>query len=374
MAEPDPRLREQIRTLNEELLRGTIRHAIYIQRLKAHLAARTVGFLNRKVFPDLISKVVAELERIEARGAASGVWRTRKFIDLTRAMAEILSGGMKGAEEQLAKLLKSAAKVETAFAVKQIVSSSPVDLSMGLPTAKTVDAIVTAQPFQGAVLKDWFEDLSQRAQRRLQQQVTIGLIEGESIPDLVKRIRGTRANNFTDGVLQTSRREAEMIARTAAEHVSARSRETVYEENSDIVKGVMWVATLDGGTCPRCAALDGEVFKVGEGPRPPLHWGCRCGHTPVLRTWRDLGIDIDEAPEGTRASMDGQVPATMSFPEWLEEQPASMQDEVLGPVRARLWREGELEFKDFVDERGRLLTLEELARLEGVEIPAIYSN
>jgi hypothetical protein len=33
----------------------------------------------------------------------------------------------------------------------------------------------------------------------------------------------------------------------------------------------------------------------------------------VLKTWRELGIDADEVPQTTRASMDGQVPAKQTF-------------------------------------------------------------
>lgn len=36
---------------------------------------------------------------------------------------------------------------------------------------------------------------------------------------------------------------------------------------------LVWV----GGTCPQCKPLDGQVFRVGEMPLPPLHSGCSCG-------------------------------------------------------------------------------------------------
>lgn len=77
-----------------------------------------------------------------------------------------------------------------------------------------------------------------------------------------------------------------------------------------------------------------------------------------------MGIDVDEAPPGTRASMDGQVPETMSYQSWLSSQPAAVQDEALGPTRAALFRDGDLTVDRFTDSRGNALTLDQLEKRE----------
>jgi len=78
-----------------------------------------------------------------------------------------------------------------------------------------------------------------------------------------------------------------------------------------------------------------------------------------------LGIRARELEPGTRASMDGQVSEKLTYHEWLKRQPAAVQDEVLGPTRGRLYREGKVKIDRFsVD--GRRLTLEELRRREGL--------
>lgn len=87
---------------------------------------------------------------------------------------------------------------------------------------------------------------------------------------------------------------------------------------------------------------------------------CRSTSVPVLKTWRDLGIDMDEVPETTRASADGQVPAALSFEDWLKKQPTARQDTVLGQGKAELWRSGKISFRDLLDQGGRPLTTEEL--------------
>ena len=50
-----------------------------------------------------------------------------------------------------------------------------------------------------------------------------------------------------------------------------------------------------------------------------------------MKSWRELGIDVDEMDAGTRASMDGQVrQLTTNYAQWLERQPYERQIKVLG--------------------------------------------
>src|SRR6185295_11716303 len=69
----------------------------------------------------------------------------------------------------------------------------------------------------------------------------------------------------------------------------------------------------------------------------------------------------NEVPLETRASMDDQVAATMTYPEWLAAQPPEVQDEALGPVRAELFRTGALSIGDLTLPRGgNFLTINQL--------------
>jgi len=85
---------------------------------------------------------------------------------------------------------------------------------------------------------------------------------------------------------------------------------------------------------------------------------------PVVKSWRALGIPADEADEGTRASMDGQVPESVTYQDWLKGKPAAFQDDVLGPTKGKLFRDGGLALDRFVDRKGHELTLQELRQKE----------
>ena len=83
------------------------------------------------------------------------------------------------------------------------------------------------------------------------------------------------------------------------------------------------------------------------------------------KSWEELGASkkIKEIDPGTRASMDGQVAADMTYEQWLKKKDAAepgFAKSVLGPGRYNLWKNGKLTLRDLVDQRGRELTLEQL--------------
>lgn len=364
-------------TANEDLRRLAIRHAHLIEQLKNATVRRAVGELNVDVFEDLLAQLSQRLENIATRGFDKGVDTTTRTQQMVRAYETIIDEGYKKLGVGLANHLTETAHVEASWQKKAIERAAPVELDVLLPSVKQLESIVTSRPFQGAILKDWFKDLGAKTKTRVTQQLNIGIAQGEPVDVMVRRLKGTKALGYTDGVLNTSRHEIEAVVRTAVQHVQSHAREALFEENQDVVDGEQWVSTLDLRTCPACAALDGEVFEIGKGERPPAHWNCRCTTIPALKSWKELGIDLAEAPEGTRASMDGQVAGTQTYPEWLKEEDArdpGAADEVLGPTRAALWRSGQVEIEDFSNDRNRVLTLEQLSIKEDISIPSRSSE
>lgn len=353
-------------TANEELLDRAIRHASLLERLKASEVRRIVGFLNREVIPDMLDLLERRLERIRLRGIDGDVMRTQRYQDLIAALREVASGGMAKLRELSVEGLVEIGKHEAKWQVGALAKAAPVELEFQIPSVATLRSIVTSRPFQGHVLKDWYADLGKSTAKKIQAQINLGLAEGQDTASIVRRLRGTAEARYTDGILQGTRREVEAVVRTAVQHVTTHAREETARENSDLVKGVQWVATLDSRTTPICRSYDGKVFGVDEGPRPPAHFGCRSTTVPVLKSWKELGISLKEAPEGTRASMDGQVPASTTYYDWLSKQSAARQDQVLGPARGRMLRAGTISVEDLkrLGPTGRPLTLKELERLE----------
>ena len=60
--------------------------------------------------------------------------------------------------------------------------------------------------------------------------------------------------------------------------------------------------------------------------------------------------------------MDGQLPAATTYQSWLKSKPAEFQDDILGPTKGKLFREGGMTLDRFVDRSGKPFTIEDLKR------------
>jgi SPP1 gp7 family putative phage head morphogenesis protein len=203
--------------------------------------------------------------------------------------------------------------------------------------------------------------------------VRIGYVENQSVSRIVQRIRGTRAKGYEDGIIEIDRRHAEAVARTAISHTAAFTRNRFFNANGDLIKALVWVSTIDSRTSEGCRLRDGLEYTADDAHKPighevpwlggpgALHWNCRSVSVPVTKSWKELGgADIESFKPSTRASMDGQIPAETTYGEWLQKQSAARQDDILGPTRGKLMRDGGLTMGRFYNDKGKYLTIEEL--------------
>ena len=341
---------------NEDIFNAGVRHAHFLERLKAGEVSRIVRFLNGSVWPDLV-EVIKRMPDGPSRE------RVRQMLVETRG---IIRGGVRSASKDVRTRLGKIALSESEFARTVLRENVPLEISFSSPSLSSLTAAIDREPMLGLHLNKWWDTLTQSTQRRVEQAIRIGLVESETTPQIVRRIRGTKALGFKDGVLATSNRNATAIVRTAVNHATTRARELTYKANDDVVKGVRYVATLDGRTTLICQNLDGKVFPIGEGERPPQHIQCRSTTTPVVKSYKELGLQ--NPPAATRASLNGQVPGRLTYSQWLRQQPKSFQDSVLGPTRARAFRGNQLTLDKFVDSSGRRYTLDELRRTHGLSL------
>ena len=344
-------------TVNETLRSDVVRHQIYIQRYTSGVVKDVLKLLS-SVDSDIVAQIIAAQE-----SSASPL--TLQRLDTMLIGVRTVSNDIYEQAHTLVKdEMKKLAAHESAREATMLNAAGAGQVAPAvIPDATLLYAAVTAKPFQGRFLSEWVADLKEGTIRRLRDAVRMGVVEGQTIDQMVTRVRGHRTLGYKDGILSISRRSAEAMVRTAVSHTVATAREETYKANTDLIKGIQWVSTLDARTSAICQSLDGQVFPVDEGPRPPAHINCRSTTVPVLKSWKELGIDLEDVPPSTRASMNGQVAATETYQTWLEKQPASFQDDVLGPTRGKLFREGGLTLDRFVDENtGHKFTIEDLRR------------
>jgi SPP1 gp7 family putative phage head morphogenesis protein len=350
--------------LNDALLARLVAHQVGLNRVATHLVGEITALLDA-TDADLLAVVRARAG--DAR--SSDAWVNAAL----RTIREINAALYQKVQGQLQDELTALAHYETEYQLDLFGAVVPVSVSWTAPTSAQLRAIVTTEPFAGALLREWVAGLEQGRYDRLRQAIRVGAAEGHTTDQMMRKIRGTATANNRDGILQISRRSAEAMTRTAVAAVSSQARSLLYAANSEVIDKVQWVSTLDLRTTPICRARDGKTFPVDSGPRPPAHVGCRSTVVPVVKSWRELGIDADELPAATRASMSGQVPETLTYGEWLRGLPAAQQDEVLGKAKGQLFRAGGLTVDRFVDATGHAYTLDELKRREKEAWTAAFS-
>jgi SPP1 gp7 family putative phage head morphogenesis protein len=337
---------------NTQLRDKTIAHEIYLQRYYSSTSKKVMDLL-RVVEKDLVKQLKTldldnqmTIPQIDAR------------LESVRA---ILNEGYDLAGKELISNMKDAAEYEQEWQIKAIDDSTPVVLDMVAVAPVTLFAAVESKPLQGKIIKEWIDKLDADSYARIQDAVRIGLVEGQSYSDVVKRITGTKALQYTDGVIALNARQTQALVSTAMAHATNTARDEFYQNNNDLFSGLQWVSTLDGRTTSICQARDGKVYPLDSGVRPPAHFRCRSAMVSVLKSWQALGI---KNPDGrTRASMDGQVAQTETYQTWLKKKPEAFQDEVLGKARAQLFRDG-TPLDRFVDASGHTYTLDELKNKE----------
>lgn len=346
-------------TASEAIQDSTIRNAIFLQRYNKRTLRKIVAALNKSA-----DRIATEIAR---RDPGSGSFTDRRLALLLEAVKNLNVEAMRIVEGTTLSDARDLATAEAEGLVTSIGRAVPVDFDIVTPAPNQLWAAVSSRPFNGRLLKDYFRDLPRATFARVEAEITQGFIEGRTTDQIVRSIRGTKANRYKDGVLEINKRSAETVVRTALNHTANAARNETYKQNADLIKGVKWVSTLDGRTSAVCMARDGQVYEPDKGPRPPAHLNCRSSTTPVLKSWKELGISLKEAPEGTRASMNGQVPGSETYQSWLKKQPETFQDEVLGPTKAKLFRDGGLTLDRFVDASGDEYTIDQLKSRYGEE-------
>ena len=267
------------KTANEELFDAVIRHHIALDGLDRRIK-RKVTALLAATEEDLGDAIDRRLRNASGRFTSP---RELKRLQTLRRIIKGIRGKAWGDVrtvwmEELTEFAKENPKLLDDIAK----TTAPVQLNTTLPPASQLVSIVTAQPFEGRTLREWARNAEAADLGRIDQQIKIGMVQGEDSRQIARRVVGSPSLRGRDGVAITARRNAEAITRTAVTHISNRTMLDYMAANEDVIGRVRFVATLDNRTTFICMSLDGTVWKNGD-PQiqtPPLHMNCRS----ILRT------------------------------------------------------------------------------------------
>lgn len=356
-------------SVNERLADAAVGHAVDLAQYGNGVTRRMLRLLDR-VDADLVAQIQSALERLPADSFT--VQRLEAQLgavrELNRSAYEQVGRAL---PVELAELTQYEAQYQQQLFTRTLPSQVVEAVGVNGINIGQVQAAAMSRPFQGRLLSEWAQSIEAGRMTRIRDSIRMGYVENQTIDQMVRRIRGTRANNYADGLLEIDRRHAEAVVRTAVSHTAGYTRDQFYEANSDLIAATLWSSTLDARTTIHiCAPRDGKRYTLEGKPLghslPWLagpgasHWNCRSVSVPVTKSFRDLGIPIDEFSPADRASMDGAVPSSTTYSTWLAKQSADRQDEILGPTRGALLRNGGLTVDRFYNQKGAYLSLDEL--------------
>lgn len=382
-----------------------------LQRIGTSIAGEASAILEQ-----LFDEIVRDLERIDPAGPSLRKWRDHRvdvfLVELEARLAEIIPAWEKRVRDGIA----SAGRIQAKFAENLLVVSLGDASDRVIPTQVTqqrVRAILNARPFDGATMREWTQALSRTTLDKVSREVKRGMIATETIPDIVRRVRGTPAGfayrdpvsgqftsrgapgaiatrRYVGGVMQATTRQAESLVRSAVSFTASQAKLETYRENAGLLSALEFQAVLDDRTTPTCMSLDGERWSLDSDeiviPGEGTHYGgCRSELVPVV-DWEGLGLPEPEAGEriardysdvteedldkkvSTRRSQGKlgksvRVPAATRYEQWLRDQPVRVQEDVLGVARAKAFRAGDVGLRDLVRSDGRFVPIAQLEDL-----------
>lgn len=334
------------------------------ERIESLLADRKIllfrydAHLRREIWQKLTALQRQLLNRISSAGI-EGLRKT-ELDKLLTALRKTINKHYADVSEFSQKELEQLLPIEVNATTNLYNQAVQFDLFNTVPNV-TRQAAQSAQLIAGSPLEKWWQKQGNELAFKFEGLIRQGMLDGKQTSQLITEVKELMA---------TSRRHSETLVRTAVMKVHDKAQELVRDENLDILKGEQQISTLDLRTSDVCRVRDGKAWDLEKKPigdhdlpyqRPPLHPNCRSTMRLMTKSWRELGIDIDEIPESTRASMDGQVKQGLNYEDWLKDKTPEQQDQVLGKGKADLWRRGVITFRDMLDQSGRPLTLKQLS-------------
>lgn len=328
---------------SQQLTDSAVRNQVLVEGLKSNEIKKILPFL-REIDLYISKRLLGEELTSYSRTRLTALLaQTRKDI------REILGNY----QQELELSLINIAEYEAAFEAKALDNAG---FDSVVPAPNQVRAAIFTQPLLvagvdgGKLLEPFIADWAESDTKYLTNSIRRGVYEGQTNAQISKAIRGTVARNFKDGELGLVKRHSDAITRTAVQFVASTARFETWKENEAILIGYKWLSTLDSRTTVICRSLDGKVYKFGKGPRPPAHINCRSTTTAELDgRYKRFDLSDTRAARSTTTGKTVSVPSSETYYSWLKKQPASFQDEVIGPVRGKLLRDGGLSAERFAD-------------------------
>ena len=218
--------------------------SVDLERFSADIRNRALEFL-RKLEEELIA-LLRKHDLGEVTLTSAKQRRMEKLLEQTQATIATAYAGIR---DEVKADLREVAALSAANAGGSINAAVGVDIATTALAPERIRSLVDDTLIQGARSREWWSSQAATATRAFVDAVQKGYSSGEGVDAIVQRIRGTRRLNYTDGVMNLARRNAEALVRTSVQSISNSARQETFEANSDVISGLQQISTLDSRTC-----------------------------------------------------------------------------------------------------------------------------
>ena len=326
---------------------------------------------------------------------------------LLRESNAVISSHYSGMQAEMTRNLTGMVRIEADYTAKVLTQGLKIELGAKLPPATYLEKLVGDTLIKGASSADWWKRQALDTQFRFASQVRLGAAQGETTSQIVSRVLGKSAKAADlapstpatppmpagtpgalaapaakgpapdpiapgeQGILKTSATNARALVHSSVQAVANAARLASFKQNADLIECLVWLATLDSHTCLLCAVRDqmeytlddqepiGHTHEWAGGPGA-IHFSDRCVLSTRTKSFKDLGIELDEPDDSTRPSDGGAVSSKMNFKDFLASKDKAWRADYLGPGRAEMYEAGKITLNDLMNLKGRKLTLEQL--------------
>jgi len=252
-------------------------------------------------------------------------------------------------------------------------------------SAAQMKSLVTETKVGGKLLNEWVGDnFSNILKADFKTKITSGMLMGQSYKEMLKQ--------FDSGVYKRFSNDMEGLTRTYVQSVNVNAMHDVAKANDDIIKGWKWNSVAENRTCIRCLSLDSrdKIYPIDGGPEMPLHIRCRCFPEYITKSFREMGLDIDEIKDSYKPyTIRGEIqPVTGkikpgkigvgggkmistgrflgTYEDYFKGVSPAVKQQILGPTRYELWKSGKVSLSNMASKGGDIHLIKDLVKTKKV--------
>jgi hypothetical protein len=344
--------------INDEIVNGYIKNNIYINRYGNELRKQSEKIIKK--LEDAINSAILS-SGINTRLVAKKQYELGKFNKIISVLIDNAFNELSHLFSDDRKFAESQSNV-----LEEVISNTLLTVVL----LKKIDilSILGKTQIDNMSVEGWWLKQKQYFKNKLKKQMRIGVMNNETIEQLIYRFAGgtTERGEKYRGLLASLKQRSAALIKTTLNTISNNVLDANHLANSELIVGYQHLSVMDKRTTQTCIFRNGLVWDKNKNPEghntkfalPPLHWHCRSIIVPLLKGYKGLPSSFKkQVPKNKRKKFTLKRANIVTFEIFFKNQTKNFQIEYLGEKRFKLWKQGRLDLKDFINDEDNFLPI-----------------